>query len=187
MQEDAHSGEFAVMGDAISFGSVRIHPQDRTLLEYSVNGKIVARGTVGRQDRDGVVYEVLSVYNSRGTLVGTVAGPETSRWFHATKTYDVVDGVGRPLFSIDKSLVLFNKMVWHDLNERTIAAATRSRLSGRAPFQFSFAYQPDDVHPAFYVLPLVAFRGDNLTSKRGVLATLRADFSKIMDWLEGKR
>lgn len=175
------------MGDAISFGSVRIHPQDRTLLEYTVNGKIVARGTLGRQERDGVVFEVLSIYNSRGTLIGTVAGPETNKWFHATKTYDVVDGVGRPLFTIDKSLVAFNKMTWRDANSRTIAAATRSRLSSRAPFQFSFAYQPDDVHPGFYVLPLLAFQGDNLASKKGVRATLREDFAKIMDWLEGKR
>ena len=179
--------EFQVLGDAISFGSVRIHPQDSKLFEYTVNGKNVARGALSTQELNGIPHEVLTIYNARGTLIGTVTGPQTSKWFHTAKTYDVVDAFGRQIFSIDHSLVLFNRMVWFDEQTRIIGGASRSRIAGRAPFQFTFAYQPDDIHPAFFVLPLIAFRADNFASGKGIFNTLKDDFSKIMDWASGKR
>jgi hypothetical protein len=176
------------MGDALSFGSVRLHAQDNNLLEYTVNGKVVARGALTVTEKEpGRKYEVLTIYDARGPLLGTVTGPETNKWLHTTKTYDGVDQLNRLLFTIDKSLVLFNKMIWFDEHSRPIGGATRSRVSSRAPFQFNFAYQPDDIHPAFFVLPLVAFREDKFASSDGIGAAIRKDFANISKWLGGKK
>lgn len=188
--KEAGKREWEVMGDTLSFGTVRIHPQNENLLEYTVNGKIVARATMERGEVPAtqIKFEKLSLYDWRGVLLGSIMGPTSSPWFHLARSYEAVDAQGRLLFTIDKSLVVFNKLVWFDPFSRPIAGATRSRISSRAPFQFSFAYQSEELHPAFFILPLIAWKEDRLTSKEQTISqALAADWKKFTEWLSSKR
>jgi hypothetical protein len=160
------AGEFEVVGEALSFGTIRPAPQDRTILEYVVNGKPVARAYITSKRELGHDFEILTIYDGKGTLLGSVRGDKTSPYLHMGRTFEILDPFTQPLMHVTKSLLLFNKWVFFDLEGEPVALVKRSRLLPRGPIVFEFlSEQPEELHPSFFLFPLVAWRQDQLSGR----------------------